>query len=301
MVDAVLPFEEFGRALVPGPFGDTILISEIIARFGSPALKERWLPDIASGAARISFAHAEAGSGALPTKLIAARQNDRWFLSGSKILVPGAEDATALAVSARLPDGGAGLFLCPLDGGQITVGRNTAIDPNSLLCRVEFQHSKAIPLGALALERLLETSATAAAAQMVGIADAALEMAVAYAKQRTQFNRPIGSFQAIKHKCADMLVATETSRSAAYYAGWALAEDDPSLRVAVSTAKAACGDARRLVCNECLQIHGGVGFTWEFDAHFYLKRGKLLEFSFGDASWHRERVVQLIMPPANAA
>jgi acyl-CoA dehydrogenase len=148
---------------------------------------------------------------------------------------------------------------------------------------------------------MLETSALAAAAQMVGIAGAALDLAVTYAKERTQFDRPIGSFQAIKHKCADMLVALESARSAAYYAAWAAAEDDPTFPLAVSIAKAACGDACRLACNEALQIHGGVGFTWEFDIHLFLKRGKLLEYAFGDASFHRERVASVVLPSETGA
>jgi alkylation response protein AidB-like acyl-CoA dehydrogenase len=118
-----------------------------------------------------------------------------------------------------------------------------------------------------------------------------LDLAVAYAGQREQFGRPIGSFQAIKHRCADMLVQLETSRTAAYYAAWALASDAPECARAVSMAKAYCGDAARFVCNETVQIHGGVGFTWEVDLHLYLRRAKTLEYSYGDASAHRERVL----------
>jgi alkylation response protein AidB-like acyl-CoA dehydrogenase len=307
MVDAVLSFEAFGRALVPGPMVDTILISEVIARFGTAAQRAALLPGIAAGAVRLAFAHAEAGAGRDPSgfALTATPDGAQWRLHGRKILVPAAQAATALAVSARLPDGGTGLFLCSLPADGVTVTPHLAIDPGSLACAVGFDHAVADPVAVgtphAALARLLETSAAAAAAQMVGIAGAALDMAVAYAKQRTQFDRPIGSFQAIKHKCADMLVAVENAKSAAYYAAWAVAEDAPDAQLAVSVAKAACGDACRFVCNECLQIHGGVGFTWDFDVHLFLKRGKLLEYRFGDAAWHRERVARLVLPAGRAA
>lgn len=306
MVDAVLSFEEFGRALVPGPMVDTILISEIIARFGSDAAQAEFLPEIAAGTARLAFAHAEPDSGRNQDRVsaVALRGADGWCLRGRKILVPAAEAATAFVVSARLPDGTCGLFLCSSTAPGVRVARNIAIDPDSMCCRIDLEDAVATCLGeaapATALQRLLATAAVAASAQMIGIAGAALDMAVAYARQRTQFDRPIGAFQAIKHKCADMLMATETARSAAYYAAWAAATDDPGLDLAVSVAKAACGEACRLVCNNCLQIHGGVGFTWAFDVHLLLKRGKLLECGFGDAHWHRERVARLILPEATA-
>ena len=293
LVDAVLAFEAFGRHLVPGPMLETILISEVIARSGDTAL----LPGIAEGAARLAFAHAEPGAGhrTEPAGVTATLDRGQWRLHGRKILVPAADAATGLAVSAQLPDGSAGLFLCELPATGVAIARNIAVDPDSMPCRVDFAGALATMMRDGALPRLLETSAIAAAAAMIGIAGAALDMAVAYAKQRTQFDRPIGSFQAIKHRCADMLVAVETARAAAYYAAWAAAENDAALPLAVSVAKAAAGDASRFACNECLQIHGGVGFTWEFDVHLFLKRAKLLEYSFGDATWHRERVAQSVL------
>ncbi|HET6236048.1 MAG TPA: acyl-CoA dehydrogenase [Acetobacteraceae bacterium] len=298
LVDSVLAFEEFGRALVPGPVRDTILISEVIARFGTPAQCAALLPAIAAGTARVAFAHAEPGAGhrTEPTGVTATSDGSAWRLHGRKILVPAADAATVLAISARLPDGRAALFLCDLPAQGVTLTRNIAVDADSMPCRVDLNAAPAAVLGVDALSRLLETSAIAAAAEMIGIAGAALDLAVAYAKQRTQFDRPIGSFQAIKHRCADMLVALEAARPSAYYAAWAATEDAPDQPLAVSVAKAAAGDACRFVCNECLQIHGGVGFTWEFDVHLYMKRGKFLEYSFGDATWHRERVAALVLP-----
>lgn len=300
-VDLALVLEEFGRALVPAPMVDTLLASDIVARFGTPRQRASLLPQISAGACRIAFAHAQAGIGhsAAEVTLAAERSAGDWRLRGEKILVPGALAATHLLVSARPDDGPAGLFICEAKDPGVSPRAHRAIDPESLLGSVTFDGARAQPVGdapdASALARLLETSTLAAALQMAGIGAAALDMAVAYAKQRTQFDRPIGSFQAIKHKCADMLVALEGARSAAYYACWAVAEDDASLALAVAMAKAVSGDACRLICNDALQIHGGVGFTWDYDIHFYLKRGKLLEYAFGDASFHRERVASRVL------
>jgi alkylation response protein AidB-like acyl-CoA dehydrogenase len=301
LVDVSLIFEEFGRALVPGPMVDTILASDIVARFGTSAQKKSLLPAIASGTCRVAFAHAEAGGGhtAQDVALEAINVAGDWRLQGRKILVPAAQTATIFIVSAKAGSGSAGLFICDATSEQIAIEPHRALDPDSLLCQVNFTGASAQLIGTScgnsSLERMLETSALAAATQMVGIAAEALDIAVAYAKQRTQFDRPIGSFQAIKHKCADMLVAVESARSSVYYASWAVAEDDPVLPLAVSMAKAACGDACRLVCNDALQIHGGVGFTWDYDIHFYLKRGKLFEYAFGDASFHRERLASIVL------
>jgi alkylation response protein AidB-like acyl-CoA dehydrogenase len=293
--------EEFGRALVPGPIVDTILSSEVVARFGTERQRASLLRSIVAGEARIAFAHAEPGAGhtARDVRTSASRQGGAWRITGRKILAPAVDTATLLLLSARTDNGDAGLFLCDARASGVAITRHHAMDPTSMLCRVEFDGAEAEPLGSAegaALERLLETSALAAAAQMAGIAGAALDLAVAYARQRTQFDRPIGAFQAIKHRCADMLMAVETARTAAYYAAWAADEGGATLLPAVSMSKAYCGDACRTVCNGALQIHGGVGFTQEFDVHLYLKRGKLLEYAFGDAAWHRERVASLVLP-----
>ena len=303
-VELVLVLEEFGRALVPAPMAETLLAGDILARHATPEQRARLLPQIASGDCRFAFADAQADGGDSDAEalLTARADSGAWRLHGTKILVSGAQAATHLLVSARPPGGAPGLFICAAGDPGLSVHAHRAVDPGALLGRIGFDGARAEAVGALpdarALERLHETSTLAAAAQMVGIGAAALDLAVAYAKQRTQFDRPIGSFQAIKHKCADMLVALEGARSLAYHAAWAAAEADESLPLAVSMAKAACGDACRLICNDALQIHGGVGFTWEFDIHLYLKRGKLLEYQFGDASFHRERVAALVIDGA---
>ncbi len=148
--------------------------------------------------------------------------------------------------------------------------------------------------GADAVEAFLDTGATAHAAEMLGGASRALEMSVEYAKQREQFGRPIGSFQAVKHRCADMLVDVEGMRSAVHYAAWAIGARDADRSVAASTAKTWCSDASKRVMASALQVHGGIGFTWEHDIHFFLKRAQLDQVSFGDAVFHRARLGELL-------
>lgn len=300
-VDVSLVLEEFGRALVPAPMPDTLVASLVMDRHGTASQRQAFLPLIAEGQGRFAIAHAEPGAGfsLLDVRTTARRTDEGWVLDGCKMLVAGASAMTHLLVSAREEDGNIGLFICEAPTSGLETRAHHSIDPNALLGQVDLRSVPAQPLGlpgtddALAL--LLDASAFSAAAQMTGVAAAALDLAVAYAKDRVQFGRPIGSFQAIKHKCADMLVALESARSAVYYAGWALAGAGGERAVAVSMAKSAAGDACRLACNDALQIHGGVGFTWEFDIHLYLKRGKLLEYTWGDAAFHRERIASLVI------
>ena len=148
--------------------------------------------------------------------------------------------------------------------------------------------------GWAALSKTLDQAAVGLSNEMVGGAQKVLEMAVDYAKVRVQFGRPIGSFQAIKHKCADMLLEVESAKSAAYYAAWAAAEDNEELPVVASLAKAYCSDAYFHAAAENIQIHGGIGFTWEHDAHLYFKRAKASELFLGDGAYHRERLANRI-------
>jgi alkylation response protein AidB-like acyl-CoA dehydrogenase len=147
---------------------------------------------------------------------------------------------------------------------------------------------------------LLDRGATATALEMLGGASRAMEMAVEYAKERVQFGRPIGSFQAVKHRCADMLVDGEGMRSTAYWAAWCLGADDPDQSIAASTAKAWGSDASKRVMASALQVHGGIGFTWEHDLHLFLKRAQLDQLSFGDAVEHRARLAALLRPKVEA-
>ena len=154
--------------------------------------------------------------------------------------------------------------------------------------------------GADAVVALLDHGATFTAAEMLGSAGRVLDMATDYAKERVQFGRPIGSFQAVKHRCADMLVDVEGMRSTVYWAAWCIGADDPDASIAASTAKTWCSDASKRVMASGLQVHGGIGFTWEHDLHFFLKRAQLDQLAFGDAIYHRERLTALVRPRVEA-
>jgi len=288
LIDMVLVLEEFGYSLVPAAMSDTLLAAEILSLFGTDEQKDDFLPKIVTGNVRIAFAHASSDS----TSVVAAGSGSI-KLNGKKIAVQCASVASHFLVSACNKDGFEGLYLC--DATNVKIRDHHAVDPTALLGEVSFEETPASFLGSKAVHRLLLTSAFAASAQMVGISSKALDIAVAYAKDRKQFDRAIGSFQAIKHKCADMFVALEGARSASYFASWALQDDAINSDLAVSIAKSTCGDACRQICNESMQIHGGVGFTWDFDIHFFMKRGKLLEYQYGDATQHRERVAQAVL------
>ncbi len=170
-----------------------------------------------------------------------------------------------------------------------------AMDRTRELGRLVLDGAPAWRLGGTeAVTRLVDRCATATAAELLGLADRALAMAVAYAKERVQFGKPIGSFQAVKHRLADALVDVEGMRSTAYYAAWCVAEGDPEASVAASMAKSWCADAARRVLASALQVHGGIGFTWEHELHWYLKRGQLDQVLYGDAGWHRDRLMVLL-------
>lgn len=300
-VDLALVIEEYGRALVPSPVVETIVATDVVARFGADAQKAQLLPKIAEGRLVLvpAVAETDAGFGLDDIAVIAEPAGNGWRLDGRKILVPHAATADLLLVAVRFGKGGPlGLVLCEPDRKGVSLRRHETMDPASRFYEVDFAGAQIVRDDILggeaspkAVQRLFDASSGASAMLMTGIAGKVLDRSVEYAGQRTQFDRPIASFQAIKHKCADMAVAIDASQSAAYYAAWALAEDAPDLAKAVSIAKSFCGDTSRHVCNEGVQIHGGVGFTWELGLHFYLRRAKVLEYSYGDAAWHRERVL----------
>ncbi|SDR64380.1 Acyl-CoA dehydrogenase [Rhizobiales bacterium GAS113] len=300
-VDLALMAEEFGRALVPSPVAETIAATDVIVRHATPEQKARLLPKIAAGELKLVPATLEPDAGFDPgdIRTAALPSGNAWRLSGRKMLVPHAATADVMLVAARF--GGEGqLGIALLEPGRegVSLRSQPSLDPCGRYCEVTFD---AVPIiredilgggpSPVALARLLDANGALAATQMTGIASKVLDDAVSYASHRTQFGRPIGSFQAIKHRCADMAVAVDASRSAAYYASWTMAEDSSDRAKAVSMAKSFCGDSSRFVCNEGIQIHGGIGFTWDLGLHFYLRRAKVLEYSYGDAAYHRERVL----------
>jgi alkylation response protein AidB-like acyl-CoA dehydrogenase len=300
-VDTVLLVEELGRALVPAPAVETLLAAEMLARCGTPAQQARWLPGIAAGSVRATVALAEPGGGfgVEDVALTARRQADGWTLSGTKALVPQAAEAQLILLVARFGDDGRlGVALCPATAASVASRPHASLDLSSRQHLVELAGvalAAADVLGGAPepshAALLFDLGAAAAAAQQAGIAARLLDEAVDYAKQRVQFGQPIGAFQAIKHKCADMATAVEGARAAAYHAALALAEGATDVARAVSVAKAFCGQTCQLVCREALQIHGGIGFTWELGLHLWVRRAKALELAFGDTSWHRERAL----------
>jgi alkylation response protein AidB-like acyl-CoA dehydrogenase len=216
--------------------------------------------------------------------------------------VPDADTADLIICVARNGDG---IALLPIErtNQRLQITAMPSMDATRRLYEVEFENISVAAADLLAadghageaLEGALEVATIALCAEMVGGMQWILDTSVEYAKTRQQFGRVIGSFQAVQHQCADMLLLTESSRSATYYAAWALSENDPTARLSVSIAKAYCSDAFREVANRGVQIHGGIGFTWEHDLQLYYKRSKSAETTFGDATFHRERIARLVV------
>jgi alkylation response protein AidB-like acyl-CoA dehydrogenase len=291
LVDVALAAEALGAGLAPPLAAETLAATDVLLRHGSENQKQIWLPRIAAGEANIAVAAMEAGQGDDP--LQAACTFAGGVLNGTKILVPQAASAAALLVMATTPQG-TELVLVDRETPGIVITPHEDIDPSSAYCQVKFSGvvcGNDAVLGAGAALRLLDVGAALSAVMQTGIAARMLDTAVEYAKTRMQFGQPIGAFQAIKHRCADMATSLEAARSAAYFAFWAVAEDAPERAKAVSMAKLVCGESARSICNETIQVHGGMGFTWELGLHRFLRRARALEYAYGDAAWHGERIV----------
>jgi alkylation response protein AidB-like acyl-CoA dehydrogenase len=303
LVELAMAMEEMGRALLPGPYLSTVpLAGTAIDAAGNPAQKHKYLSRIAMGEAQATLALQEASGSWDPEAVqLAAHPTAAGFaLTGRKMFVPDAAAADFMVCAARRgPD--LGLFVVARGARGLTISALPAIDETRKLYQVELAD---VPVGEedflaigdsarAALERALAVATAALAAEMVGGMQRVMEIAVEYAKARKQFGKPIGQFQAVQHLCADMLLLTESSRSAAYYAAWALQERAPEAEAAVSIAKAYASDAYREVGNRGIQVQGGMGFTWENNVHLYYKRAKASELMFGDATYHRERIARL--------
>ncbi len=303
-LDLAVVLEEMGRVLLPAAYlSSVILAGGAVLRAGDEAQRARLLPALAEGRLRATLALYELGGDWSPAGVaLEARAADGGYrLRGAKHFVPDADRADRLAVVGR-SGAGVGLFWVDRHAPGVGVRRIATADRTRPVHAVELDDvsvSRDDVLGEpgavdAALDDLLDHARVALAAEMTGGAAAALDLAVAFARAREQFGQPIGSFQAIQHKCADMLLQVEGARSATYYAAWCLAEDPPAAHAAACMAKAWCSDAYRRVSGECIQIHGGLGFTWEQDPHVYFKRAKASEAAFGDATWHRERLARAL-------
>jgi acyl-CoA dehydrogenase len=284
--------EELGRAVAPIPFSSSVyLATEAILLFGSERQKQTWLPKLASGETIGTFALAERPGSADPAKFTASVTAGR--MSGAKLAVPDGDVADIAIVAA-----GAGLYLVDLRAPGVTRETSTTFDPTRSHARIEFSATPAELLpGSEAPEtirRLLNYAAVPMAFEQVGNAQAALDMANAYAKERFAFGRPIGSFQGIKHKLADMYIQVELARSNAYYGAWAVHTDAAELPIAAAVARIAACEAGWFVTKENIQTHGGMGFTWQMDCHLYYRRAKLLSLALGGAGeWKRRLVSEL--------
>jgi alkylation response protein AidB-like acyl-CoA dehydrogenase len=308
-VDMVVVLEEMGRVVLPGPFFSTVILGGVaLLEGGSDAQKQAWLPKIADGSVKATLAHLEPSGrwDADGIALTATQGGEGWTLEGTKLFVPDANVADVFVVAARAPgtSGTDGVSLVLVDAKAAGVGVTMlkTMDQTRKLGEVTLRGVKVGKDALLGpagggwriLERVVDRGKVGLAAEMCGGAQKVLEMSVEYAKVREQFGKPIGSFQAIQHKCANMLVEVESSKSITYYAAWAVANDVPEAPLAAAMAKAYTSDAYRHTAGEGIQIHGGIGFTWEHDMHIYFKRAKSSEVTFGDATWNREIVAQLI-------
>ena len=304
LVEMAAVAEEMGRACLPGAFLSTLFAAALVGRAGSAGQRAKYLGAIAAGELKATVALLEEGASwdADAVRLGASRDGGRFTLTGRKLFVPDAGVADIIICVARDGDS---LALLPVGRGAegLTVSPTPSMDATRKLYEVGFEGvgvGESEALGADgdargALRGALEVATAVLCAEMVGGMQWVLDTTVEYAKTRQQFGRPIGSFQAVQHMCADMLLLTESARSAAYYAAWALTENDPAARAAVSVAKAYCSDAYREVANRGVQVHGGIGFTWEHDLQLYYKRSKSSETLFGDATFHRERIARLVV------
>ncbi|MFN2545719.1 MAG: acyl-CoA dehydrogenase family protein [Actinomycetota bacterium] len=285
-LDLVLLLEELGAALAPIPFLSSVVLAGFaILQNGSEEQRAKWLPDIASGD-RVAVAvvpDAEHDVDALHVQA----EGDR--LTGERSHVLDAPAADLLVVAARSEEGPR--WFVVEEGFEVRPQRS--YDPTRTLGFVSFDGVAAEPLSG-AFFPSMRLAVAGICAEMVGVAQRILDMTVRYTKEREQFGRPIGSFQAIKHKCAEMAVELEASRSATLYAAWAAATEAEDQDIAVAIAKSSCGDWLGHLAGEGVQVHGGIAYTWEHDMHLYLRRMKSLEAFMGDAAYHRERLARLI-------
>jgi alkylation response protein AidB-like acyl-CoA dehydrogenase len=307
MVEQAIVLEEMGRAVYPAPyFATVVLAGRAVVESGDENAMARYIPDICSGDLTMSLAFLEDsidwGPGAISATLTPTA--DGFVLDGTKRFVPFGHAVDIVLVAARLAgtSGADGVTLAAVarDTPGVAIEPTVMMDETSKVATMRFS-GVPVPSGDIvghpgsgwsALESTLRSAAVACCAEMLGASRKSLEMSVDYAKVRKQFGQYIGQFQAVKHKLAEMLELVENAHAATYYAAWALDADAPDKALAASVAKSTVNYASRRVCGEAIQVHGGIGFTWEYDLHLYFKRAKHLEPMFGDTDYHREKVLE---------
>ncbi|MCH9036309.1 MAG: acyl-CoA/acyl-ACP dehydrogenase [Chloroflexi bacterium] len=307
-LDLMVLVEEFGRALVPGPYFYTVVLSGMaISEFGTEEQKKEYLPKIADGQAIMTFAHTEPSGrwDAGGVSVTGVADGDDFVLNGVKLFVPDAHVSDYLLVTARTkesdnPEDGITVFLvdAKTSGISYEVLKTIASDKQCEVVLEDVRVPRSNVLGEVdrgwpVVDQMLRRGAVGKCAEMVGNSQQVLEMTVEYAKTRVQFGRPIGSFQAIQHHCANMATDVDGSRFITYQAAWRLSEDMPCDRE-VSMAKAWVSEACRRVAALGHQVHGGIGFTKEHDMQLFFRRAKQAELFFGDADYHKEKVAQAI-------
>ena len=300
-VELGIVLEEMGRSLLCAPFFSTVVLAaNTLIHCGDDAAKQAHLPGIASGetVATVAFTEPSGKWDEAGITMQATASGDGHTLSGTKMFVLDGHTAGLIIVAARTA---AGVSLFTVAGGAAGLTRTAlaTMDQTRKQAKLDFDNTPATLIGTdgdgwNVLNKVLDLVAIGLAAEQVGGAQKVLDKAVEYAKVRVQFGRPIGSFQAIKHKCADMLLEVESAKSAAYYGMWCASEMNDELASVASLAKAYCSEAYFHATAENIQIHGGIGFTWEHPAHLYFKRAKSSELLFGDPTYHRELLAQRI-------
>ncbi len=303
--DLVVVLEETGRTLFPSPLIATVLAGNAIARNGSAAQQKRWLPRLADGSAIGTVALLEASDSQDPAaiELRGRRDGDQFVLDGEKLFVLDASAADLFVVAFRTSDAPEALSLAVVerDAAGLAAERIPTMDETKRMGRVRFSGVR-VPKGALlglagaagpAIARILDEGATAVCAEAVGAAEAVHQLTVGYAQQRIQFDKPIGQFQGVKHPLAVAYVDIESWKSLCYYAAWTLDACPQEAPLAVSRAKAYASDAFPRIGIEAVGLHGGIGYTWEYDAQLFLKRAKWMRPLFGDADHHFERAARL--------
>ena len=306
--DLAVLCEEMGRAMMPGPFFSTLLLAGLpLLNAGTDEQKQKFLPMIANGEAVFTLAVTEEDGEFWPegVQMKATKMGNDYVLNGSKYFVPDAKAADYIIVAARTsrsqnPEEGITLFLVDTSEWGVYVAPLQGMDQTRkqyelVLTRVAVPGKHVIgevDKGWPILKDMALKATAALCAEMVGGCDWILETTVNYAKDRVQFGVPIGSFQAIKHRCADMYSSLEYARSLTEAAAEAIREDNPDAPLLVSMAKSYCGDAYKSIADGGVQVHGGIGFTWDHDMHMYFKRARSSDTAFGDSVYHRELIAQ---------
>jgi alkylation response protein AidB-like acyl-CoA dehydrogenase len=305
-IEAAVLAEELGRVIAPGPLLPTVTqYVPVVQQVGDPEQQARFLGAVARGEAKGALALAEQSGSSDPADVAATAtpDGDGCVLAGTKRFVIEADAADEIAAVVRLhgTTGDDGVTVVVVPRADVTVRAMHTLDGSRAVAdvvldgvRVSAERVLAPGSAAIGVRRAVEEAAVALALETVGTAQTIFDVTLEYAKSRRQFGVPIGSFQAIKHKFADMLIALERARSTGYFAALTIAEDDDRRTLATAVAKAAAGDCQRLLAKEGIQIHGGIGYTWEHDMHLYVKRAKSNDAFFGGTAWHRARIASLL-------